>query len=179
MLASNPILRESLLLDLGGRRKVSKIVPSVVYNTVDHPIFPSAGARYTASVDLAGLGGNTQYVQVRGEGIKYIPLNRKFAFGFRGEAQWIKPYGATTTLPIFEKFFLGGEYSVRGFDIRSIGPRDPFSGIVTGGNKSLLVQRRVLLEHRRARSRAGLLRCGPGQGRGSDPCAGTIPSSSP
>ncbi len=29
------------------------------------------------------------------------------------------------TLPIFEKFFLGGEYSVRGFDIRSIGPRDP------------------------------------------------------
>ena len=140
VLASNPILRESLLLDLGGRRKVSKIVPSIVYNTVDHPIFPSAGARYTTSVDLAGLGGNTQYVQVRGEGIKYIPLGarRKFAFGFRGEAQWIKPYGATTTLPIFEKFFLGGEYSVRGFDIRSIGPRDPFSGIVTGGNKSLL-----------------------------------------
>jgi outer membrane protein insertion porin family len=138
VLASNPVLRESLLLDLGGRRKVSKIVPSVVYNTVDHPIFPSAGARYTASVDLAGLGGNTQYVQVRGEGIKYIPVGRKFSFGFRGEAQWIKPYGATTTLPIFEKFFLGGEYSVRGFDIRSIGPRDPFSGIVTGGNKSLL-----------------------------------------
>jgi outer membrane protein insertion porin family len=140
VLASNPILRESLLLDLGGRRQVSKIVPSVVYNTVDHPIFPSAGARYTTSVDLAGLGGNTQYVQVRGEGIKYVPLGarRKFAFGFRGEAQWIKPFGATTTLPIFEKFFLGGEYSVRGFDIRSIGPRDPFSGIVTGGNKSLL-----------------------------------------
>jgi hypothetical protein len=34
--------------------------------------------------------------------------------------------------------FLGGEYSVRGFDIRTIGPRDPFSNIVTGGNKSLL-----------------------------------------
>ena len=140
VLAANPVLRESLLLDLGGRRKVSKIVPSVVYNTVDSPIFPNAGARLTAAVDLAGLGGNTQYVQVRGEGIKYVPLGsrHKFAFGFRGEAQWIKPYGATTTLPIFEKFFLGGEYSVRGFDIRSICPRDPFSGIVTGGNKSLL-----------------------------------------
>jgi outer membrane protein insertion porin family len=33
---------------------------------------------------------------------------------------------------------MGGEYSVRGFDIRSIGPRDPTSGFVTGGNKSLL-----------------------------------------
>ena len=34
--------------------------------------------------------------------------------------------------------FLGGEYSVRGFDIRSIGPADPFTGLVIGGNKSLL-----------------------------------------
>ena len=44
-----------------------------------------------------------------------------------------------TTLPIFEKFFLGGEYSMRGFDIRSVGPRDPVNpAIVTGGNKTLL-----------------------------------------
>ena len=41
-------------------------------------------------------------------------------------------------LPIFEKLFLGGEYSIRGFDIRSIGPRDPATGLVLGGNKSLL-----------------------------------------
>jgi outer membrane protein insertion porin family len=34
--------------------------------------------------------------------------------------------------------FLGGEYSVRGFDIRSIGPRDLRTGLVLGGNKSLL-----------------------------------------
>ena len=41
-------------------------------------------------------------------------------------------------LPIFQKLFLGGEYSVRGFDIRSIGPQDPVTGLVLGGNKSLL-----------------------------------------
>ena len=41
-------------------------------------------------------------------------------------------------LPIFEKLFLGGEYSVRGFDIRTIGPQDPTTGLVLGGNKSLL-----------------------------------------
>ena len=46
--------------------------------------------------------------------------------------------GDTKTLPIFEKLYLGGEYSVRGYDIRSIGPSDPFTGLVLGGNKSLL-----------------------------------------
>jgi len=39
---------------------------------------------------------------------------------------------------VFERLFLGGEYSVRGFDIRSIGPTVPNSQIVLGGNKSLL-----------------------------------------
>ncbi|HEY3885216.1 MAG TPA: BamA/TamA family outer membrane protein, partial [Vicinamibacterales bacterium] len=33
---------------------------------------------------------------------------------------------------------LGGEYSVRGYDLRSIGPRDPTTDFVLGGNKSLL-----------------------------------------
>ena len=45
---------------------------------------------------------------------------------------------AARELPIFEKLFLGGEYSVRGFDLRTIGPPDPTTGLVLGGNKSLL-----------------------------------------
>jgi outer membrane protein assembly factor BamA len=59
------------------------------------------------------------------------------SFGLRAEGQYIRPYGSNPSLPIFEKFFLGGEYSVRGFEIRSIGPRDPFTNVVTGGNKAL------------------------------------------
>jgi len=120
---------------------VSKITPSLVYNTINQPIFPSEGKRGTVSFDVAGLGGNTQYFQLRTEGIWYIPLefiSKRVSLGLRGEGQWIRPYGNTVTLPIFEKMFLGGEYSVRGFDIRTIGPRDPFTNIVTGGNKSLL-----------------------------------------
>ena len=41
-------------------------------------------------------------------------------------------------VPIFEKLFLGGEYSVRGFDLRTIGPSDLQTGLVLGGNKDLL-----------------------------------------
>jgi outer membrane protein assembly factor BamA len=34
--------------------------------------------------------------------------------------------------------YLGGEYSIRGYELRSIGPSDAITGIVIGGNKSLL-----------------------------------------
>jgi len=55
----------------------------------------------------------------------------------RAQYQYIHPFSGTADLPIFEKLFLGGEYSVRGYDIRSIGPADPFTGVVLGGNKLL------------------------------------------
>ena len=54
-----PVIRAQLL-DVAGRRKVSKIAPSVVFNTVNQPIFPTDGERLTASFDLAGLGHDTQ-----------------------------------------------------------------------------------------------------------------------
>jgi outer membrane protein insertion porin family len=140
VLANSPYLIDALLLHQSGRRTVSKITPSIVYNTVNQPIFPTAGARYNLSFSYAGsfLGGNTDYWQTVAEGIKYFPISARTSLGVRGQMQYIRPYGRTTTLPIFEKFFMGGEYSVRGFDIRSIGPRDYTSGIVIGGNKTLL-----------------------------------------
>ena len=52
--------------------------------------------------------------------------------------EYIHSFSGSKELPIFEKLFLGGEYSVRGFDIRTIGPQDPSTGLVLGGNKSLL-----------------------------------------
>ena len=45
---------------------ISKIGPSYVYNTVDNPIFPTTGPRYSLTFDLAGLGGNTQLLQDEG-----------------------------------------------------------------------------------------------------------------
>jgi outer membrane protein insertion porin family len=135
---TSPFLQEALLLDQGGQRTVSKISPSVVFNTVNQPIFPTEGKRLTGSFDLAGLGGNTSFYQLRGESIWYIQFTPRQSVGLRAEAQYVRPFGQTDTLPIFEKFFLGGEYSVRGYDIRSVGPRDPQTQVVTGGNKTLL-----------------------------------------
>ena len=63
----------------------------------------------------------------------------------RGQFEYIRPFGTSSPLPIFERLVLGGGYSVRGFDLRSIGPQDPNSGIVIGGNKSLLFNAEYLI----------------------------------
>ena len=117
---------------------ISKVVPSLIYNTVDNPIFPTSGKRYTAALDLAGLGGNTNFYKPVLEGVWYWKQNNRLTLGTRAQYQYIHAFTGSRDLPIFEKLFLGGEYSIRGFDIRTIGPQDPITGLVLGGNKSLL-----------------------------------------
>jgi outer membrane protein assembly factor BamA len=114
------------------------VTPSLVHNTVDQPIFPNQGVRYTASIDLAGLGGNTSFYKPSLEGIWYWRQKGRLSLGMRVLGEYIHAYSGSQSLPIFQKLFLGGEYSIRGFDIRSIGPQDPVTGLVLGGNKSLL-----------------------------------------
>ncbi len=138
VLARNPFLRDSLLIGQGGERVISKIVPSYVYNTVDQPIFPTQGKRFTTSIDLAGLGGNTNFYKPMVEGVWFIKQSNRLTLGMRAQGEYIHAFTGSRELPIFQKLFLGGEYSIRGFDIRTVGPHDPTTGLVLGGNKSLL-----------------------------------------
>jgi outer membrane protein insertion porin family len=145
VLRRNPFVYDSLLIGQGGRRSISKVTPSFVHNTVDNPIFPNQGKRLTAAVDLAILGGNTQFYKPRLEAIWFKRHLPRTSVGLRGQWEYIKPVASTDFLPIFERLFLGGEYSVRGFDIRSIGPSVPGSLVVLGGNKSLLFNAEYLI----------------------------------
>jgi outer membrane protein insertion porin family len=156
IISRNPFILESLLLGQGGSRTVSKVTPSFVHNTVDNPIFPNAGKKLTAGIDLALLGGNTTYYKPSVELIYFKRHLPRTSFGFRAQAQYIRPVGTQpcledTTLtcqkqlPIFERLTLGGEYSIRGFDLRSVGPTVPGSIAVLGGNKSLLFNAEYLI----------------------------------
>ena len=145
VLRRNPFVYDSLLIGQGGSRSISKVTPSFVHNTVDNPIFPNQGKRLTASMDLAVLGGNTQFIKPRLEAIFFRRHLPRTSFGLRAQTEYITPVGKTEFLPIFERLFLGGEYSVRGFDIRSIGPTVPGSFVVLGGNKSLLFNAEYLI----------------------------------
>jgi outer membrane protein insertion porin family len=137
LLAQNPFLRDSLLIGQSGERIVSKVTPTLQYNSVDQPIFPTSGKRLVIGSDFAGLGGNTKFWQPTVEAVSYWKQNNRMSLGIRGQFQYIRNL-SDTPLPIFEKLFLGGEYSVRGYDLRTIGPSDLKTGLVLGGNKSLL-----------------------------------------
>ena len=141
----NLFLCESLLLGVGGKRTISKVGPSLVHNTVDNPIFPTTGRRYTVTFDMAGLGGNTKFYNPRLEGIWYFRHTNRTSFGFRAQGEYISPWGDSLALPIFERLYLGGEYSVRGFDIRMIAPYDETGTVIIGGNKSLLFNAEYLI----------------------------------
>ena len=173
LIRNNPYLAESLLLGVGGTRTISKVVPSIVYNTVDNPMFPTTGKRYTVSVDLAGVGGDTNFWKPNLEGVWYFQQSKRTSFGFRAQGEYIAPFSGSKPLPITELLYAGGEYSVRGFDLRTIGPRATTivpptyngmtflpvlmagnvdlssypadSGIVTGGNKMLLFNAEYLI----------------------------------
>ncbi len=138
VLQRNPFLRDSLLIGAGGERIISKVTPSLIYNSVDQPIFPTTGKRLSITTEMAGLGGNTNFIKPSIEGVAFLRQNSRMSLGMRAQMEYARVYGGTKDLPIFEKLFLGGEYSVRGYTIRSIGPTDLNTGLVLGGNKSLL-----------------------------------------
>jgi outer membrane protein insertion porin family len=122
-----------------GRRVESRIGPSIVRNTVDSPFSPHSGTKTTLSFLFAGgpLGGTVNYIKPEAEFIQYVREGKKFAIGFRENAAWIGPFGDTLALPIYQRFFLGGENQIRGYDIRTVGPLDSENRSL-GGNKFAL-----------------------------------------
>ncbi len=123
-----------------GRRRESGISPSYVRNTVDNPFQPRAGSRYTASFQFVGgpLGGTVNYMRPSLELVRYQPVGRRMALGVRGEIGYIHPFAETKTLPYYQRYFLGGETQIRGYNIRTVAPYDPVTKTSIGGNKMLL-----------------------------------------
>ncbi len=121
------------------KRRESRISPTFVWNTVDSPYTPRRGYKFTTSAAVAGgpLGGTMDYLSPSVEGIAYIPHLRKTALGVRGEVAWLIPYGDTVRLPFYQRYNLGGEMQMRGYPVRSVGPRDSTYNPL-GGNKFAL-----------------------------------------
>jgi outer membrane protein insertion porin family len=131
-----------------GKRKESTLTPSFVHNTVDNPYTPRSGLKYTLTTQIAGgpLKGTLDYLRPEVELVYYIPHLRRTALGFRVNAAIIMPYANTAkvdpatgrnTLPLYQRFFLGGETEIRGVNIRTVGPIDSENHAL-GGNKKAL-----------------------------------------
>ena len=100
----------------------SKVVPNFSYSKIDNPQRPHAGQSIYFGTEFAGLGGNVKYVKPVGEYKKFIPVNKgRNTVGFRMLGSWITGYGGQVAPP-FDRFYMGGDTDIRGFDIRAISP---------------------------------------------------------
>jgi len=121
-----------------GNYITSSIIPTIYRSTVDSPLTPTRGTRYLASCKFSGgiLGGEIDLVKPRFEFTHFQPLWIGHVFGFHVEYQYVKPLKGSD-LPFWERFYLGGERSIRGYEIYTIGPRNEDNRII-GGDKSLV-----------------------------------------
>jgi len=121
-----------------GKYNISSIIPSIYRSTVDSPLTPTRGTLYLVSCKFAGgiLGGDIDIIKPRFEWKFFQPLIKNHVLGFHIEYQFIEPY-RDSQIPIWERFYLGGERSIRGYDIYTIGPRNEL-GRNTGGEKSFV-----------------------------------------
>lgn len=121
-----------------GNYKVSSLFPVIYRSTVDSPLTPTRGTLYSASCKFAGsfLGGDISLIKPRFEWSFFHPLIRNHVVAFHLEYQFIKTI-KDSPVPIWERFYLGGERSIRGYNIYSIGPRSE-RGTNIGGEKSIV-----------------------------------------
>jgi outer membrane protein insertion porin family len=100
----------------------STITPSISYNTVDNPINSTRGKSFYYSVGFSGLGGNVKTV-TNVIDMKYFHAVNKHrnVIGLHFSAAHTTGY-AGQEVPPFNRFYMGGESDIRGYDIRAISP---------------------------------------------------------
>ncbi len=121
-----------------GNYKISSFTPTLYRNTIDSPLTPSRGTMFMVSAKFAGgfLGGEIHMIKPRFELSYYQPIIKNTRLGFHAEYSFVKPT-RDEEVPFWERFYLGGERSIRGYTIYSIGPRSE-QGSNIGGSKSIV-----------------------------------------
>lgn len=132
----------------------SRITPSFVYDTRqigENGIDTIRGSSLSVSLGVAGLGGDVRTYSPAISYTSFTPIRRKKSsnpevFGFRIIASTVGSYAATSKItganslsfingvPYYERFFLGSENDLRGYESRSIGPIAPVDAYLSTRN---------------------------------------------
>lgn len=128
-----------------GELTTNSVRLSLVRDTRDNFMNPTRGNRTSVSGEYAGglLGGNNYFTKYELEQSSYVPLFASLVGMVHGEYGKIKGFDGRTP-PIYEKFFLGGILSMRGFPSRGVGPKDE-NGDPKGGFQQLYFNTEVIL----------------------------------
>jgi len=123
-----------------GKNTISSAGFGLTYDSTDNAFDPTKGDILSGSWECAGgpFAGDKNFIKFFGRGSHYVPLLRGSVLEFRGRVGMGKPYGDSDVIPIYERFFAGGAYTIRGYNERKVGPIDSVSKDPLGG-ESLLV----------------------------------------
>ncbi len=103
-----------------GTSSTSSIMASITRNTTDYRLDPSTGMINSLSLEYAGLGGDNKYAKYVGDTTWFHPLYKRLVFSTKLTVGYIQDVGKP--VPIDEKFYLGGIYSLRGYKARTVSP---------------------------------------------------------
>ena len=113
-----------------GTRTESSIAQEISYDTRDSRFDPREGVLVSLSTQLAGLGGNVEFLKTTANAGYFIPVGDDLTLSFNGELGNIVGLGEDTRAS--DRFYLGGS-SFRGFQFAGIGPRDAVTDDALGG----------------------------------------------
>lgn len=104
----------------------SSLTSSIIRDTRDNVFDTVRGSKQVFSVKVAGgpFGGNTNFYKPTLKLSKFIPTFWKFVIGLQSYVSYVKEFSPSEDVPIYERYFLGGADTVRGYDYGEIGPRE-------------------------------------------------------
>ena len=126
-------------------------------STLNKGLLPDQGSLNRLALELALPGSDLEYYKLTYQGDRYQPITKSWVLRFRTELGFGDGYQDTAQLPFYKHFYSGGIGSIRGFDIRSIGPRDsagdPFGGdLLTEGSVEMIFHTPFLKDKRSTRT---------------------------
>jgi outer membrane protein insertion porin family len=123
-----------------GKNMISVISPGLTYDSRDNVFDTRRGDVLSASFDFAGgpIGGDKNYWKFFGRASHYFPMPFGSVLEIRGRLGLADSYSGTAKIPIYERFFAGGAYTIRGYEERKVGPVDPSSHDPLGGESMVV-----------------------------------------
>jgi outer membrane protein insertion porin family len=107
---------------LAGPQWVSAVGDTVTYSTLDNTKSPTSGINSQLRQDLAGLGGDVNFLRTSEDVRYYQALGSDLTGMVRAQGGYITGWGGQQ-VPLIDSYF-GGPTMVRGFAPNGFGPRD-------------------------------------------------------
>ena len=104
----------------------SQLSMGITHDTRDRVYLPRKGHKIEAQTSIAGgfLGGDVNTYGFTLEGSQYIQLPLDMILSFEGELGTVTEWSGSDDVPIYDRLYLGGPNSLRGFRYRQVGPKD-------------------------------------------------------